>query len=136
MDLNTLSDSVESTTDVPVTWDDEGQPTEGFHVVGSNSKEYQDAVRKFDVINVKRVGNRGRSPDMATDEGAKDVVLAGERRKLAIGIACVKSMYGFTNNGEPAEANNETLTTVFKKRPTWLNKVVTAVEAEGNFPEG
>lgn len=135
-ELDELSESVEALTDVPVVFDEEGKPSIGFRVVGVNSKDYQTAARAFDVLSVKRVGNRGRPINMATDEGAKDVVVANEKRKVAIACACAKEVYGLTVGGQPAKADVETLTAIFKKRPSWLNKVVLAVETDDLFQSG
>jgi hypothetical protein len=119
--------------DVPLLFDDEGVPTDGFKVIGADSDQYQAADRDWKLKNVKKVARMGRGIDSKTNEGATELLNQMAKREFAIAKACIVGIYGFTSEGKPATLNEETLTTIFKARPTWRVKVVAAIEAEQVF---
>ena len=133
MELNKLKETISDRIDVPLLFDDEGAPTDGFKVVGSNSDEYQEVERKYKVLGVKKTARRGRGIDATTDNGAKELVDVLAKREDALLSACIKEIYGFTAEGKPAELNEATLAAIFTARPTWRAKVLAAIEAEQVF---
>lgn len=134
MDLASLKEQSSEPIDVPLIFNEDGVPTDGFKVVGVNSKQYQDADRAWRLLNVRRAAqqqNRNVSP--ATEEGAADIIERVDRREEAIALACVVEIYGFTVDGKPAPLTSDVLKTIFKARPHWRSKVVAAIEAEQTF---
>lgn len=137
IDLSTLDASTEVTFDVPVAFDDEGSPVAGFTVVGKNSDQYRAALRKQNVIAVKKSMQRGgKAPDAKTDAGAAQFLDDTTARDLAIAVACVVGWYGFTRAGVDIVCSAEEVAAVFEKRPTWLEKVTSAVGTDANFTQG
>lgn len=133
MDLNDLENEQQDPIDVPMLFDDNGDPTDGFKVLGSNSQKYQDADRKWKLWNVKKSARRGRGVDAATENGASELVDMIAKREFSIASACIVEIYGFTIGGAAAALNDATLTAIFTKRPTWRSKVVAAIESEQLF---
>jgi hypothetical protein len=134
MDLKDLKESSEEDLiDVPLLFDEDGNPTDGFKVVGVNSDEYQEADRAWRVRNVQKAARRGRAIEAATKPGAQELVLLTEKRELALVSACLKEVYGFLDDGKPMPPNEDTLKKIFAKRPTWRFKTLQAIEAEQVF---
>lgn len=133
MELQDLETAKDDLIDVPLLFDEDGNPTHGFKVVGADSLEYQEAERKWKVNNVRKTARRGRGIDAASEPGAKELVALTEKRELVLCAACLKEVYGFTVGGQPAPANEETLRAIFSKRPTWRFKMLSAIEAEQVF---
>lgn len=119
--------------DIPLVFDEDGEPTDGFKAVGSDSDEYQEADRRWKVKSVRKSAHRGHAIEAATETGAQELVSAVERREFAICAACIKEIYGFTKNGEPAPLNEATLKEIFERRPTWRTKVIREIEADRVF---
>jgi hypothetical protein len=136
-DLDTLDATTELTFDVPVVFDDVGAAVAGFKVVGKNSTQYQDAKRKQDVVAVKKSMIRGgRTPDAKTDAGAQSFIDDNQARDVAIATACVTDWYGFSKSGADVPLTADALKGVFEKRPTWLEKVISAISTDANFTQG
>lgn len=134
MELKELQSAQADLIDVPVLFDADGEPTDGFKVVGMNSKQYQDADRQWNVKAYKKSARRGgRGIDASTDTGASELADTIEKRQAHIASACIVGIYGFTTDGKPAELNEKTLTDIFTARPTWRTKVLMAIEAEQVF---
>lgn len=133
MDLKILQENKDEVIDVPMLFDDDGKATDGFKVVGANSKTYQEVDRKWKLLNVKKVARRGRDIDASTETGAAELVDMMAKREAAIAKACIVSIYGFTSEGEPAKLSDETLEAIFSARPRWRTKVVAAIEADQLF---
>lgn len=133
MELKELPKGVDELIDVPLLFDDEGEPTDGFKVVGSNSKQYQDAERHWQLVNLKKSARRGRGIDASTTTGSEELADALKKQQLSLVCACIVEIYGFTSNGAPAELNDETLQTIFTARPTWIGKVLAEIVSEKNF---
>ena len=133
MELQALKQAKEELVDVPLLFDDDGKPTDGFKVVTVNSTEYQNADRQWRLINVRKSARRGRNLDAATENGAIELVNLIAKREMAIAAACIKEIYGFTSGGAPAPLDEDTLDAIFAARPAWRTKVVAAIEAEQLF---
>ncbi len=133
MELKELENAKQDLIDVPLLFDDNGEPTDGFKVVGANSQEYQDADRKWKLANVRKSARRGRGLEASTETGAAELVDLMSRRERAIASACIKEIYGFTSNGVLAELSEDTLSAIFTARPTWCSKVVAQIEDERVF---
>mgnify|MGYP001217523937 CR=1 FL=1 len=133
MDLNKLAVNPNDLIDVPLLFTDDGDPESGFKVVGADSDDYQAVDRLHKVNGVKKTARRGRGIDAKTDTGANELIDVLAKREDAIMAACIKEIYGFTSNGQPAALSKETLDAIFKARPTWRNKVLSVIESDQVF---
>ena len=133
MELQKLEESVEDLIDVPVLFDDDGESTDGFKVVGLNSSEYINAERAWRLQNIKRAARRGRPLDTTNDRGADELLELTNKRETVLVKACVKQIYGFTENGKALELSNEVLDRLFALRPNWRTKILQAIESENVF---
>ena len=123
----------EEPIDMPLLFDADGEPTDGFKIVGANSDQYQEADRIWKVKNVRKSARRGRGIEASTETGASELVDLIAKREEAIAAACIVGVYGFTIGGMPAELNEATLKSIWAKKPTWRSKVVAAIENEALF---
>lgn len=133
MDLQDEVSAQDEPIDLPLLFDKDGEPTDGFKIVGSNSKQYQDVDRAWKVKTVRKTARRGRGIEASTETGAGELVDQVEKREFEICCACVVSIYGFTIGGVPAELSPATLKAIFDKRPTWRAKTVNAIENDALF---
>jgi hypothetical protein len=133
MELRDLEQDAKELIDVTLVLDDEGNPVSGFKVVGADSEEYQEADRAWKVKNVQKSARRGHAIQAASETGAMELVNLVAKREFTIAEACIKEIYGFESDGEPALLNSDTLKAIFSKKPTWRTKVVMAIEAEQVF---
>ena len=136
-DLDSLDAGTENTFDVPVVFDDNGDAVAGFKVVGKNSLEYRVARRAQEMVGIKRASVRGsKQPDAKTDVGAAYYLDYAAENETGIAVACVVSWYGFAKDGAEIPLTAEALVNVFAKRPTWREKVSSAIEVDANFMKG
>ena len=137
IDLSTLDQTADVTFDVPVAFDDQGNPTAGFKVVGKHSQRYRDIDRKHAVASIKKMSVRGnKGTDTKTDAGASEAVDSAMARETSIAIACVTEWYGFSRAGDAVALDPDVLADVFAKRPAWLAKVSAAIADDSNFTMG
>jgi len=133
MELNVLPKGKEELIDVALVFDDEGEPEAGFKVVGANSEEYQAAERQWNLVNLKKSARRGRGIDASTNTGAEELADLLIKQERTLVYACVKEVYGFTNDGVEAPLNETTLDAIFAAKPVWRTKVLTEIRAERGF---
>lgn len=119
--------------DVPLMFDKEDNPTDGFKVVGQDSSEYQAVDREYKLAGVKKAARRGRGIDAKTDTGAEELVSVLSKREMALIVACTQELYGFTVDGETAPLTEITFEAIFKARPTWKARVLAAIEEDRSF---
>jgi len=144
--IDTLEQSSQATFDLVIGHlDKEKTKPVGFSVVGTTSAEYAAVSRQIDMMNVKEAAARnkaGEGPasqiDLASDEGAAQVVDSGDTRRMMIAKACTVGWFGFVKGSanEPAEFTDDALTRLLALRPQWARKIVDAVETDGNFIAG
>lgn len=118
---------------VEVAWDDEGNMSAGFDMVGKNSTQYRDVIRATSVAAIKRSQTKKTQIDAKTDVGAATVYDLTEERNRKIAIAVIVGAPGFVSNGQPVELTAAFLNLCFDAQPTWEEKVLAALEADGNF---
>jgi len=134
MDLSQLKEQRNDPIDVPLIFNEAGEPTDGFKVVGSNSEQYQKAERDWRLLNIRKSARQGtRASEVGTPEGAAELLDRVDQREAAIAQACIVGIYGFTIDGAPAPLNAETLKAIFDARPMWRTKVIATIESEQVF---
>lgn len=133
MELKALQEKQDELIDVPLLFNKDGEPSDGFKVLGANSEQYQEAVRQMNMLAYKKTSRRGGGIDASTETGAIELAAAVDKRVDFIAKACIVEIYGFTENGNPMLLNEKTLDALFQVRPTWRNKVIAAIEQERVF---
>jgi hypothetical protein len=128
--------SQESTFNVGVIVDADGNDTSGFTIVGKNSSEYQDAARAIRIAGLKRSSKRKNAIDMGTDEGAAIIAKVVEDNELALAMAVVKDWFGFKSGGVTAVFSKDVASGLLVKYPTWREKIAAALEVDANFLKG
>lgn len=138
--LGEIERSAQETFDVIVGhYDDEAKTPVGFKIVGTGSKEYAQADRDIQILNIKEAALRksGRL-DLTTDKDAAMIADGAEKRRLLQIEACVVGWFGFTDtdNTTPLAFTPENLRRILKARPHWANMILVAIEDERNFLKG
>lgn len=132
-DLDELKEDVQDTIDVPVTFNTDGEPEIGFKVVGPDSHQYQDADRAWRLRNVRRSAGRGYAVNARTEEGAAETVDNTRAVQKIIVYACTVAVYGLVVNGKMPLITPALLDDIFKRRPSWFEKVYYAIESGVGF---
>ncbi|NHZ94551.1 hypothetical protein [Massilia sp. CCM 8734] len=118
---------------VPVLFDDDGEPTHGFIIVGKNSDEHREEWAKIRAEGRQRSANRRTAIDESKIEGAEKVVGLIDDNNKRLAIAVTVGWYGFTSAGAPAPFNKALAKAAFDKYPTWQDRVSYAMDEDANF---
>lgn len=124
---------LEKTFTVSVLFDADGNHKAGFEIVSKNSDQYRAAIRATSTTAIKRSQTKSKQIDGKTDEGAGALFDLGEDRGQKIAMAVVVGLPGFVSNGQPVPVSEAFLKAVFDKFPTWEEKILAALEVDGNF---
>jgi hypothetical protein len=129
----TAIDTAPATHKVDVLFDEDGNATAGFVIVGKNSPQYQAESHSVRAEGYKKSAVRKTAIDAKTDEGASKLVdvIDGNATRLALSV--VVDWYGFTSAGVPVPFDKKLVATAFAKYPTWEDKVNAALEVDANF---
>lgn len=131
--LNGDSNTADQVHLVSVLFDEDGGHKAGFEIVSKNSDQYRNVIRETSVMAIKRSVQKSKQIDAKTDEGAAELYDLAESRNLKIAVAVVVGMPGFVDKGIPVEPTPALLKSIFEKMPSWQEKVLAALEADGNF---
>lgn len=124
---------VGKTFNVDVMFDDDGNATAGFIIVGKNSPEYQAEAHAVRAEGHQRSAVRKTAIDAKTDEGANKLVDLIDSNATRLALSVIKGWYGFTSAGAPVPYERAHGLAAFKKFPTWEDKVNAALEVDSNF---
>lgn len=124
---------VAKTFKVDVLFDEDGNATAGFVIVGKNSPEYQAESHAVRADGYQKSAVRKTAIDAKTDEGASKLVDAIDSNATRLALSVVTGWYGFTSNGAPVPYERAHGLDAFKKFPTWEDKVNAALEVDANF---
>lgn len=119
--------------DVPVIYNNDGEPVMGFNIVGKDSDQYRKQLKANKSASFKRGAVKKTQIDAKTKEGAEELTDLLDSNDKTLAVAVVVSWYGFTSNGEPAVFDKALVKELFDKYPTWADKVHIALENDSNF---
>lgn len=119
--------------DVPVTYNDDGEPVMGFRIVGKDSEQYRKQAKENKAAAFKRGAVKRTQIDAKTSEGAAELVDLVECTDRSLAEAVVVDWYGFTSNRQAAVFDKALVKELFDKYPTWVDKVSLALENDSNF---
>lgn len=122
-----------NTQRVAVGWDEEGEPTEGFIIVGKDSDEYQRTISGQRQKAIRRQAIKRTRFDLKTEEGAEQLDVAMRQNEQEIAVAVTVGWFGFTNKGEPAPFVKERMTQILAVKPSWKDRILAALEDEAAF---
>lgn len=136
--FNQAEKLTQATKKVGLEFDDNGEPTLGFVIVGKDSKEYREAASQVRAAAIRRQTNRKTKIDRTTEEGALKLDEVLQENEHTLALAVVVGWFGFTqpdgNGGQsPAEFSKERLDHMFKVKPTWREEVTKALEDSDGF---
>jgi len=122
-----------NTQRVAVAWDEEGEPTDGFIIVGKDSDEYQKTLGGQRQKAIRRQAVKRTRFDLKTEEGAEQLDATLRQNEYEIAAAVVVGWYGFTVNGQPAPFVKERVTQILAVKPSWKDRILAALEDEAAF---
>jgi hypothetical protein len=124
---------VTKTFNVDVLFDEDGNATAGFVILGKNSPEYQAESHAVRASGYQKAAVRKTAIDTKTEAGASKLVdvIDGNATRLALSV--VTGWYGFTSAGAPVPFDKNLVAAAFAKFPTWEDKVSAALEVDANF---
>lgn len=129
----TAVDTAPVTHKVDVLFDEDGNATAGFIIVGKNSPEYQAESHAVRAEGYKKSAVRKTAIDAKTDEGASKLVTVIDSNATRLALSVVTGWYGFTSAGAPVPFDKKLVAAAFAKFPTWEDKVNAALEVDANF---
>ena len=135
-DISSMDTSIETSFNVAVITDIDGNAKSGFKVVGKNSEGYKQATHKMRVEGLMRASKRKAVIDTSTQEGADSMARTIELNDIALACSVVTGWFGFGNSGQEAEFNADIALKMLIKFPTWRGKVLEALENDANFIKG
>ena len=121
------------TFDVPVLFNQDGDPIAGIRIVGKNSPEYRAEHHATRANGYQRSAKKSTAIDATTDEGADQLVSTIDSNQKRIALAVAVDWYGFTSGGAEAPLDRAVLAAAFEKYPTWVDRVTVALENDANF---
>lgn len=121
------------TVDVPVLFNEDGDPKAGLRIVGKNSPEFQAESHAVRAMGHQRAAKRSTAIDATKEEGANQLVdlIDGNQKRLA--LAVVVETYGFESGGAPVQLSKEQIALAFDKFPTWLDRVSAQLDKDADF---
>jgi hypothetical protein len=122
-----------STQRVAVGWDEEGEPQEGFIIVGKDSDEYQRTIAAQRQKAIRRQAVKRTRFDLKTEEGAEQLDNTLRQNEFEVAAAVVVGWFGFTIKGQPAPFVKERVTQMLAVRPSWKDRIIAALEDEAAF---
>lgn len=131
-DLTNLNPS-KITHRVGVVFDEEGEATVGFIIVGRNSEEHRNVEGRQRLANIQRSAKRGKGIDAKTEEGAAVIAQTVDTNEQERALAVTVDWFGFNVEGAPATFDRNKVETLFKKFPTWQDAVIAALDNDKNF---
>lgn len=135
VDFDNILESAEkrSTVDVPVLFDEDGEPKAGFRIVSKNSPEYQGEQQAMRAEGHKRAAKRKTAIDASTDEGALQLVHLVDDNQRRLALAVVAETFGFERAKEEIQLTKAQIIAAFDKFPTWQDRVMAKLEDDAAF---
>lgn len=124
---------VEKTFTVSVLFNEDGDHLAGFDIVGKNSEQYRAVIRATSVTAIKRSQTKKQQIDGKTDAGAGQLYDLGEDRNTKIAKAVIVGLPGFVQNGAQLPVTEDVLNALFGKFPSWVDRIIAALEVDANF---
>jgi hypothetical protein len=118
---------------VGVVFNDEGDAISGFIIVGKDSPQYQDENSVIRQENIQRASKRNKQIDTSTPEGAKLVATTLNNNEKRLALAVTVGWFGFNSEGAELAFSKQMTEKMYTKKPTWLEKVNAALDADANF---
>lgn len=118
---------------VAVGWDEEGEPREGFIIVGKDSEEYQRTIGQQRQRAIRRQAVKRTRFDLKTEEGAEQLDVTLRQNETEVAVAITVGWFGFTLKGEPAPFVKDRMVQILAVKPSWRDRILGALEDEAAF---
>lgn len=131
--FNLTAPAVRVTKKVDLVYDDEGNATAGFIIVGKDSPEYRNESHAIRTEGTKRSAVLKKQIDTKTDAGAGQLIDLVDNNTQRLAVAVVVGWYGYTNNGVEVPLDKALVKAAYDKFSTWEVKVMAALEVDSDF---
>jgi hypothetical protein len=121
---------------VAIAWDEDGEPTDGFIIVGKDSDEYQRTISGQRQKAIRRQAVKRTRFDLKSEEGAEQLDATLRQNEFEVAAAVVVGWFGFTVNGQAAPFVRERVTQILAVKPSWKDRILAALEDEAAFLKG
>lgn len=121
------------TQKVTVSYDDDGEPKEGFVIVSKDSEQYQQVQALHRQRAIRRQAVKRTRFDLKSEEGAEQLDDTLRKNEHETAVAVTVDWFGWTIKGEPAPFNKEHLSQLLKLRPSYRDRILGALEDEAGF---
>lgn len=121
------------TFDVPVLFNQDGDPIAGIRIVGKNSPEYRAEHHATRANGYQRSAKKSTAIDATTDEGADELVQVIDSNEKRIALAVAVEWWGFTSGGVEVPLDRAVLAAAYDKYPTWIDRITAALGVDANF---
>ena len=121
------------TFDVPVLFNQDGDPVAGIRIVGKNSPEYRTQHHTNRAEGYQRSAKKSTAIDATTDEGADELVQVIDDNAKRIAWAVAVEWWGFTSDGVDVPLDRDVLAAAYEKYPTWVDRVTAVLGVDANF---
>lgn len=135
-DLANIASLAQVTHKCGVIFDEEGNPTAGFIMVGKNSPQYINEQNAIRVENLQRSAARKKDIDATKAEGAQVIIDKVEGNELRTACSVITGWFGFGQGGQEAEFDKDVVKQILEAAPQWKDKVLADLQGEANFMPG
>jgi hypothetical protein len=132
MELEQIQEEL-NTQRVAVGWDEEGEPLEGFIIVGKDSDQYQKTLANQRQRAIRRQAVKRTRFDLKTEEGAEQLDSTLRQNEFEVAAAVCVGWFGFTVKGQPAPFSNERVVQILAVKPSWKDRILQGLEDEAAF---
>ena len=122
-----------NTQRVAVGWDEEGEPLEGFIIVGKDSDQYQKTLANQRQRAIRRQAVKRTRFDLKTEEGAEQLDSTLRQNEFEVAAAVCVGWFGFTVKGQPAPFSHERVVQILAVKPSWKDRILQGLEDEAAF---
>jgi hypothetical protein len=133
LDNDTINQAIHQ---VPVIFNEMGDPVSGFVIVGKNSDQYRQVQEDIRIENIKRAARRQVKVDTSTDEGAAVVVKTMDDNERRTALAITVGWFGMNKGGQPMIFDKAVVEKMYNKFPQWQERVLADLEKDANFMKG
>lgn len=123
----------ETTYDIPLSFDAQGNTDAFITVLGKNSKAFRDTERTLNRVALKKSAVRGRPLDLKKDSDSDEFIESRELHNVTIAVAVTTGWTNLQNGDAEYVYSTENAKDLYTKNVHVLNKVLAALEDQANF---
>ena len=132
-EIEDFDNDTPATLKVAFVKDDEGEAVSGVIILSKDSPEFQAENEAIRVEGIQRSAKRQKAIDTKTEAGALFVAQTIDSNERRLALAVTVGWFGFNSEGAPATFDKKVVERMYTKKPTWLDEVTKALDANAGF---